>query len=136
MIGVKNQLLDICTEMLEEISNTESDPHFGTPPSVFYIDFAYGNKRTVGFYISDPLETYKYENGVLEIVKVGTKNRISPVSGMYFPEGRGAVGIDSNYEYAFVSFQVGPRYGRGFRYRIIDEGESKRLGEQELIWVS
>lgn len=136
MDSIKDQLLKECKEFFDSISNAGSDDRYGTPPKVFYIDFAYGNKKKLEVYITDPQETYRYENGIVETVETGSRNKIDPVSGMYFPEGHGSIGIDKENGIAFMNFQVGPRYGRGFQYKIINTEEGMRLGEREMIWVS
>ena len=120
----------------EEIANTPSDDFYGMPPKIFYIDFGYGDKRKIGIFIKDPLETYKFENGTIKKVKVGTKNQTKPFSGMYFLEGSGTIGIDKKNNCAFLSFAAGPRYGQGLRYDIIDGKEGKELGEEHMIWMS
>lgn len=117
---------------LEIIANAPSSDFFSAPPKVFYIDFAYGDKRKVDSFIEDPGETYRYENGIVEQVEAGTKNQKEPISGMYFSEGHGTIGIDQGNNLAYMSFTVGRRYGRGFQYEIIDG----KLGEEQLIWVS
>ena len=136
MNTIKDQLLKHCTEMLAEIANTPSDDFYGTPPKTFYIDFAFGDERKVGMFISDPLETYKYEGGVVEKVKAGTKNQAEPISGMYFSEGYSAIGIDEDRNIAYMSFMVGKRYGRGYQYEVLDNEAGKTLGEEQFVWVS
>ena len=136
MESIKNQLIKRCTELLDEIANTPSDGFYGTPPRVFYIDFAFGDERMVDMYIKDPLETYKYANGKLEMVKAGTKNQAEPISGMYFSEGYATTGIDKDNNLAYMSFCVGRRYGQGFRYEILSDEKGIRLGAEQLMWVS
>ena len=136
MDALKSQLLKKCTERLDEIANTPSNDFYGTPPKTFYIDFAYGDERKVGMFIRDPLETYKYEGGIIEKVKAGTNNQTEPISGMYFPEGYGTIGIDKDNRLAYMSYSVGRRYGTGFRYEILDSEEGIILGDEQLIWVS
>lgn len=136
MDSIKNRLMKRCIEMLAEIANTPSDGFFGTPPKTFFIDFAFGDGRTVGMFIRKPLETYKYKSGAVVKVNTGTKNQTEPISGMYYSEGYSAIGIDKKQNLAFLSFIVGPRYGRGFQYEILDSEEGKVLGEEQLTWVS
>lgn len=136
MESIKSQLLKRCIEKLAEIANTPSDDYYGTPPKTFYIDFAFGDERKVGMFINDPLETYKYEGGAVKKIKAGTKYQAEPISGMYFSEGYGAIGIDKEHNLAYMSFIVGRRYGCGFRYEILDSEEGKLLGTEQFIWVS
>lgn len=133
---IKEQLLKKCTVIFDDIASAEADNFFGTPPSVFYVDFGFGDKRKIGYYVTDLQETYKYENGVMEKVEIGSRNRIEPVSGMYFPEGHASIGIDKKNGYAFLSFSVGPRYGRGFQYEIVNDEDGQRLGKEQMLWMS
>ncbi len=136
MDSLKEQLMIICIEFLDKIASTESSSFYGTPPQVFYIDFGYGTEQEVEMHIGNPLETYRYANGVIEMVSPGHPSRREPVSRMYWPEGRGRIGIDTKDGFAYVSYDVGPRYGRGYRFKIIDDNGTVRLGDREERWVS
>ncbi len=136
MESIKSQLLKRCIELLDEIVKTPSDDFYGTPPRVFYIDFAFGDERMVDMFIKDPLETYKYAYGTLEKVEAGTKNQAEPISGMYFSEGYAIISIDKDNNLAYMSFCAGQRYGRGFRYEIMSDEKGIRLGAEQLMWVS
>ncbi|MBQ9562288.1 MAG: hypothetical protein IJU99_02440 [Lachnospiraceae bacterium] len=132
---IKKELLKKCAIIFNEISS-EPDSFYGTPPSVYYIDFGYGEKRMIGLYMPNPHETYKYEKGVMVKVETGLGNKTEPISGMYYHEGHASIGIDKMNQKAFLSFSVGPRYGRAYQYEIIYDEEGNRLGEEKPLWVS
>ena len=134
--SIKSQLLKICVECFKEILHSNGNPHFGAPPTVFYIDFGVGSKREIEEYNMVPEETYRYESGIMEKVQTGTRNLTRPLSGIYFPEGHGSIGILKDNSYAYVSYLVGPRFGRGFRYKILSDEEGLRLVDKELVWIS
>ena len=118
-MGIKEQLLEKCIGFLIEISKRPADDFFGTPPSVFYIDYGIGTKRKFGFQLTQVEETYQLCKGEVEIVKTGTKPQREPVSGMFYMEGHATIGYDLNEEKAYLDYVVGPRYGRGFVYPIV-----------------
>ena len=134
--NIKKLLLDECIHMFEEISSEEPDDFYGTPPKVLYIDFKMDNKKEVGGYITEPEETYRYEGGSLESVEAGSRNKIEPASGMYFPEARASIGIDKETnKVGYISLFIGPRFAHGFRYEVVI-GDVNRLEGKKLLWVS
>ena len=136
MDSIKDQLFRECIECFEEIIHSKCDHHFGTPPAVFYIDFGVGSTCDIENFDMIPQETYRYENGIMEIVETGTQNATSPVNGIYYPEGYGLIGILKDNRYAYVSYIVGPRFGKGFRYRILNDEKGLQLGDKVLVWIS
>ena len=133
---IKDQLFKICIECLDEIAHSKSNHSIGTPPTVFYIDFGVGSRCDIENLDMIPQETYRYENGVMERVETGTMNATRPVDRMYFPKGYGLIGVLEDNSYAYVSYVVGPRFGEGFRYKILNDEEGLRLGYKELVWIS
>ena len=133
---IEEMVLNKCLEYLDEISSHEYEEFYGHPPRVYYIDCGIGIERNGEYVMADLQKTYKYEAGKLEIVETGTKNATQPVSRMYFAEGHAEFGTNSDSSVAFVNYLVGPRYGRGFSFEIIEDNEGKHLGEEKLLWVS
>ena len=58
------------------------------------------------------------------------------ISGMYYKHGHASIGYAKNVDFAFLNLQIGPRYGRGYEYQIIHDGECVRLGHEKELWVS
>ena len=129
-------LLDKCVELLTEISGKPADDFFGTPPSVFYIDYGIGSRKKFGFQLSQIEGTYRLCNGEIVTVKAGTEINREPISGMYFKEGHATIGYDLKEGKAYLDYAVGPRYGRGFVYPIIEVEGGYQLGKPDLLWVS
>ena len=136
MDELKQNLFNICMELLDDIANTPSDPYYGTPPQTFYIDFAVGNDDQLQYYIKEPMETYRYAHGELQKVATGTKPALEPKSGMYFSEGLAGVAIHTERSAAYIWFQVGKLYGRGYEVSIERTETGAVLGERRGIWIS
>jgi len=75
-----------------------------------------------------------YEKQKIKSVRSGKQNKTRPISGMYFPEGYALIGTDKEEKNAFFVYDLGPDYGRAFRFDILDDGMEKRLGKAELLW--
>lgn len=136
MDTIEAQLLKNCLKIFDEISSQEANDFYGTPPKSYYIDYGIGSKRKIGYLMIELEKTYKYESGQLVLVPVGTKHKNEPINGMYFPEGHAEIGINQEGNIAFFSFQVGPRYGRGYKYEIIKDPAGSHLGEEQSLWIS
>jgi hypothetical protein len=58
-------------------------------------------------------------------------------SGMYYDRGTFDFVVARDGKSVVVSWQVGPRFGRGFRYQVITgEDEHPSLGFEETLWKS
>ncbi|MBO7678269.1 MAG: hypothetical protein J6S75_01225 [Thermoguttaceae bacterium] len=129
MDDIKNQLIGMCKEMMDALAGDQGGHLRGRPPRVFILDFTSADENLAK-------ETYRYENGSLEKVKSGTKNKKEPISGMFFAEGYFAVSIYEHAGFATMSYQIGPLYGRGYRYKIVTGKNGNTLGKPKLDWVS
>ena len=135
-MNIKELLLEKCKEKLLSILQTDGDDFFGDPPEAIYIDYGMGSKRKVGYLLTKVEETYCLTKDGIERVEVAPKSYDKTVSGMYFKQGSAIVGYTKNLDFAFLNFQIGPRYGRGYEYLIIHDGEQMRLGEEIELWIS
>lgn len=139
MDDIKNLLMEMCKDIMDDMAGDPGNSILGTPPRVFYLDFSYGEGEPGG----DPQETYRYENGSLEKVKPGAGRKSDSEVEMvmeshqsYYSEGNFSIGIDKKNKYAYMSFQVGPLFGRGYRYKIVTGENGNTLGEEEELWIS
>ena len=132
MEDIKKLLIEMCKEVMDGMAGDPGNGILGTPPRVFYLDFSQGEGESG----AEPQETYRYENGSLEKVKPGTKGNTEPIRDSYFSEGHFCVRIDEKNRVAYLSFQVGPLFGRGYRFKIVAGENGNTLGEEELDWMS
>ena len=134
MEEIKKLLMEMGKDLFDSFAGDPGDGGvlLGRPPRVFYLDFSYGEGEPRG----NPQETYRYVNGSLKQVEPGTENETEPGNGSYFEEGRAWIGIDKKNNFAYFSFQVGPLFGRGYRYKIVEGENGKTLGEEEELWIS
>ncbi|MBQ2683788.1 MAG: hypothetical protein IJG02_07930 [Thermoguttaceae bacterium] len=140
MEEIKKLLMEMGKDLFDSFAGDPGDGGvlLGRPPRVFYLDFSYedGRGNQDARVAEEQLETYRYENGSLEKVEPGTENETEPGNRAYFEEGRARISIDRINNYAFFSFQVGPLFGRGYRYKILEGENGKTLGEEEMLWIS
>ncbi len=64
--------------------------------------------------------------------KAITKER----NGMYYSHGSGDFSIHDNGEVVRIGWQVGPLFGRGYKFSIVQRGDEIELANQEDLWVS
>ena len=57
-------------------------------------------------------------------------------NGMYYSHGYGDFSIHDNGEVVRIGWDVGPRFGRGYKFSIIQRGDEIELENQEDLWVS
>ena len=57
-------------------------------------------------------------------------------NGMYYSHGSGDFSIHDNGEVVRVGWQVGPLFGRGYKFSIVQRGDEIKLENQEDLWVS
>jgi hypothetical protein len=70
-------------------------------------------------------------------VFTGNPNAIEQeINGMYYSHGFGEFSIHDNGEIVRVGWQVGPLFGRGYEYSIVQRGDEIELENQEDLWGS
>ena len=57
-------------------------------------------------------------------------------NGMYYSRGFGEFSIHENGEVVLVSWQVGPRYGRGYQFSMVQHNGAIELTNQKELWIS
>lgn len=57
-------------------------------------------------------------------------------NGMYYSHGFGDFSIHNNGEVVRIGWQVGPRYGRGYEYSIVQRNDEIELVNQKDLWIS
>ena len=57
-------------------------------------------------------------------------------NGMYYSHGSGDFSVHDNGEVVRIGWVVGPRFGRGYKYSIVQSGDEIELTNQEDLWVS
>jgi len=67
----------------------------------------------------------------------GDPNAIEQVrNGMYYSHGFGEFSIHDNGEIVRVGWQVGPLFGRGYEFSIVQHDDKIELTNQKDLWVS
>jgi len=79
----------------------------------------------------------RWRVGLDSIVAVPIESSVPTptASGMYWDVGRGDFAALANGGLR-IGWFVGPRYGRGFDYPVIDQDGEPRLGDRVSVWAS
>lgn len=113
-----------------------SDHKYGLPPKIAIVKFhdKYNTKK-IG--IGNIISTWRISSEKIELIednKVEAQN--NPKSGMYFNEGSFYFSFSKDMKKVLFAWQVGPRYGRAFRYGVISDVDKVRIEEEDILWVS
>ena len=126
MIGLLLQkCIDLFTEMKIQYDNSKAIEKYGHFPSSAIIK--YGKDKKV----------WLFENGsVEEVNELSISVLCTPVSGMFYPQAEFRFNFELNKSKAFLSYQFGPRYGRGFSYNIDWNKGEPNLTSTKTEWTS
>ena len=118
--------------------NTESqedDPLIGVPPTFLIVEqneFSTYDSSKMGKCLG---RWIIYATSIEEFS--GDPNTIKQErNGMYYSHGFGDFSIHDNGEVVRIGWQVGPRYGRGYEYSIVQRGDEIELVNQKDLWIS
>ncbi len=129
-----DQILTILQKVLgdlrEEAERDEGDS--GRAPTVLYVSQKEpGGRRN--FNTGFVLRRWKVEESQVTEMDEGRRFPDPVQIGMYYDHGRADFSILSDPPRVRVGWQVGPRYGRGYDYPILD---GNLTGEAIPIWFS
>lgn len=71
-----------------------------------------------------------------EGLKAGQTEEPAECRGMFFKVGLVRFHIAADRKRVLFEYRVGPRYGRGFTYRVVGQGKLGRLMPDGTMWVS
>lgn len=130
-------ILNVFQEVLIELSNINNKEYiekYGVPPKsviVKYHDYFSIRSEKVGNIISSWRVTATEIECINELEYEATT---SPISGMYYNEGSCLFSINPRLKTCILEGQIGPRYGRGYIYDILGDGEY-RLQKKDILWT-
>ena len=111
-------------------------PNIGNPPKSLVIH-QFRQYKPEGMRLDDTIAVWRVtENDVQKLTDLSVEPSRKPYDGMYFSEGWGDFSISPDLNNVIIEWQVGPRYGRGFRYNLIYEDENITLRKEADLWVS
>jgi len=118
-------------------NSDEGSSKYGYPPQsaiVKYHDKYDSNAMRIGKVIA---ALYISCDKISRLDNLEKEPELNPISGMYYFEGRFLFSISQDKSNAIIEWQVGPRFGRGYRYKIVNsDGEDYQLLDKEILWVS
>jgi hypothetical protein len=105
------------------------------PPNQCYVEHVtsgrdWTNKGT-------PIAAWMVTLGSIVTTLIVTILPAPKIDGMFFDLCHGFFSIAPDGKTAFISWQTGPRFGRGFRHGIVEDSDgSFSLGNGECLWMS
>ncbi|MCC2818110.1 hypothetical protein LK537_12470 [Lachnoclostridium pacaense] len=153
--GLLYALLDKCCRIFRELAGYargQDASYYGEMPQSAIIQYCQNQTTEIAGYLKNsPCCTWRLdhlpddsprtgeEGGPLPVVVVGNdvRHRISPVSGMYYPEAGFWISFHLDKTEAYLIYQMGPRFGRCFTYDVcFHDGYRAELTNEQVIWVS
>lgn len=134
--GLLYALLDKCCRIFRELAGYargQDASYYGEMPQSAIIQYCQNQTTEIAGYLKNsPCCTWRLdhlpddsprtgeEGGPLPVVVVGNdvRHRISPVSGMYYPEAGFWISFHLDKAEAYLIYQMGPRFGRCFTYDV------------------
>lgn len=129
-------LLDKCLEIIETITNEWQSLDFGIPPQSMIIELGVGELIDDNLVYKELIATYLYENKQLKVIANGVEPQREPVSDAFFFQGWARIGIDSNGTRGCIEYYLGPRFARSLIYKIVEDNDDVKLGDECILWVS
>lgn len=140
-IYINDQLIKVILKEFQEmiielnnISNKEYEEKYGVPPKsviVKYHDYFSIRSEKVGNIISSWRVT---ATGIESIKELECEAMTSSISGIYYNEGSCLFSINPKLRSCILEWQIGPRYGRGYIYDILEDGDY-RLQKKDILWT-
>ena len=132
LIEYQKVFLEIGNHRIEE-----NGMRYGIPPKsiiVKYHDMYSPYKYKIGNILSSWRVS---KDSIDKLIDQNSEAASEPRDGMYFNEGRGYFSIDDNNEKVYMQWFVGPRYGRGFIYKVLQNSTGGMwLLKDKLILIS
>ena len=132
-----NKCIEHFTSLNGESDSFRNSEKYGEIPSGLSIVFCDAVRRTEHFYKTIPKKRWLYENAVLTEQSIDAEvEEINQQNGIFFSTARAEFHWDLDRGKAFLSVVFGPRFGKGFSYDIIQNGDSITLENESVEWVS
>ena len=132
-----DKCIAIYDEVTTEIHNLdENGSIYGVVPKALIIKYGKGSLEKDDFILRDILNTWYYCDGDIKETEENVKPVKEPISGMFFAEASAEFMLDEEGKYVYLNYYFGPRYARGIRYMLEEQGDLVRFGKEETLWVS
>ena len=132
-------LIQKCIELFEQEQKTDFPKdgiNYGKPPQTAIIAYGLGEMKKVGYLITDIQKKWLYENGCLKETDLKREINLEQRNGMYYSEASFGFSFDTDNHWVYLNICYGPRYGRGIRFELKQEGNTLSLCNEKILWVS
>lgn len=137
LTALLEKCVSIIRSMREELKELDQ-VRFGALPQCSIVKYCAGaDSEPAGYFKKAALHTWKLEQDKYTPADNSLCHQQKPVSGMFFPQGGFWIRFDLERGAGYLSYQLGPRFGRGFTYHLVfpEEGGA-RLENERVDWVS
>ncbi len=76
------------------------------------------------------------EKDIQKLVDLFIEPERKPINGAYFREGYANFSISPDIKNVIIEWQVGPLYGRGWRYAVVVKNSAIIIQKEANLWVS
>ncbi len=76
------------------------------------------------------------EKEIQKLVDLSIEPEHKPINGAFFREGYAGFSISPDLKNVIIEWQVGPRYGRGWRYAVVVKNSDIFIQKEANLWVS
>lgn len=139
---VVHALLEECIKVFEELRKSfQADGiNYRTFPVVAVVVYKKGKITKFGrCYKKGKTEgVWRIEDGKYTVQPLSDMAVHEPISNVFFKEGDFDICFDLDKKEAYLSYQFGPRFGRGLSYELVvdDLKENIECKNPKVIWVS
>ncbi len=119
----------------EAVHQATVDTIYGNAPKAMLIKYGKGNIKEF-LTVTDIWDAWYYSEGNLRETDKTRKPERAPVSGMFYSEALAEFAVDEERQQVYLNYYFGPRYGRGLRYTVEEQGDLVRLCKVEHLWMS
>jgi len=143
MWSVEKLVLKECVRLFQENEASNNSQSMGEfPKSAIVVFNTEGNADGEGYDNWDFIEEiWKIEKGeykAIGVPKEGIPRVHSPLSKAFYPVGEFYFNMNLREKEVYLSYIFGPRYGRGFKYEIQmneETREARALVNQQVLWA-
>ena len=140
-LDIVRAALEKCMSIYDEAAKeaelyAKAGSGYGSFPEAMLIKYGEGHMKEMGYQMTDIRKIWHYTKGNLTETDRMREQITKPISGMFFREARAEFAIDAEEHCVYLSCYFGPRYARGFRYKIEKQENFVTLCEEKILWLS
>ena len=140
---IEDLVIEKCIEIFEnERKNRAENPSSGiradyaVPPRAMLIQYGKGTMEKAELRLTVTEKAWYYSDGMLSETDLAREWAIKPKPGMYHAEALAEFAVEEETQRVWLNYYFGPRYARGVSFSVEQRGDSVKLCDEKLHWVS